>query len=103
MFWIPSAADTLIDVDVHITPQNGDDGWGNLKQHDMINSIKVMSGDITDQMRHYDLSGSNGLALKNAVANYLAAPESLVEIISSKEIQHIVFPPKPIDPGETDF
>lgn len=100
-FWLPSLNDDIIDVDLTVTTHEGDDGWGNNKQYSIIEAITVYSNNIIDQIRHYGIIGLNELALKKAVANYLGAPETLIDINSAKPINNIVFPT--IKEEETPF
>lgn len=92
LFWDPSSGDEPIDIDVIATTQDPDDSSAKKKQYTVIEAIKFHSVDILDQIKHYNIIGLNSLALRRAIANYLGAPEELVEIASAIPINNITYP-----------
>jgi hypothetical protein len=102
-FWIPVATDDKMDVDVLAAIQNQKDWMGNDEQYDVISAIKVLSTDITDQIRSYDITGQNALGLKSAISKYLTAPLDLIHVNNNIPIQRIGFPPRPVDESQTGW
>ncbi|MEJ5144687.1 caspase family protein [Sphingobacterium sp. MYb388] len=100
-FWIPEREAGPIDVNVNVTQHSSTDFLGRPLQFDIINSINAMSHELLEPLQRYHIIGYGEPALKNALANYLAAPIGLIEIHSSKPINNIAFPIK--EELETSF
>ena len=92
LFWVPTSRNTPIDVNIQVERLKSKDGWGNEVSYDLINAISAFSGELINKIREYGITGCNALALKRAVANYLAAPEVLIELHSKQPIENIKFP-----------
>ena len=91
LFYIPSAKDDIIDVDVSCTNEEKKNEYSGIETWQVIDQIKVSSKDITLQIRSYDITRQNELGLKKALSDFLFAPLELIEIHRPFKIEHIAF------------
>ncbi|MCE7044392.1 caspase family protein [Dyadobacter sp. CY312] len=103
VFWIPTSSDIPIDVDVLVSSEKMEDWLGETDFYDVINSIYVMGTNILPHIRGYNLGDSNVIALRKALASYLAAPEDLIQILSNMSINKIGIRPEIFSEEDLDL
>jgi hypothetical protein len=92
LHWIPGTTDSIIDVDVRATAEKITRRFGPEELYDVISKINVHGKDLTEAIGDgFGIIGRDREALKNALANFLSAPKSLIQINSNLELRKIAF------------
>ena len=89
--YIPKNTDEYLDINVVASTQNTINVMGENVSYQVISSIIYNGSDITKKIEHYNITGCNELGLKQAIANFFTAPESLIKIHSNLNLQKIAF------------
>jgi len=92
-FWVPSSADTIVDVDVRVSSETLVDWMGEIDIYDVLISVVAMGIDITSNIRTYNIEDGGLDELKKAIAGFLAAPVELIDIHNNTPINKIGFRP----------
>ncbi len=90
LFWMPTSSDNKLDIDVNAQQEKIKDWYGNESTYDVINRIIFGTEDITEEIsQRYNLEDQNELGLKKILADYLSAPEELIDIHSNIPLNKI--------------
>lgn len=91
LYYLINNKDEMIDIDVLINSEDEIHVWGENKIHQIIEQVKIGTKDITKSMSQICELGLNELGLKRRLSEFMAAPEELIHINSSKHIKHLIF------------
>jgi hypothetical protein len=91
LFYIPSANDDIIDVNVLVTTDNRANFSGELESIEVIEKVTIGGKDITEDLMGYYLEQDGESGLKRILSTYLAAPESLLQIHTNMQLKLVVF------------
>jgi len=88
LYYIPDVNVTSIDIDVFVSET---DMKSNTYNYQVIDKVMFVSRDITKQMSYMCQAGGNELMIKRKISELFAAPEELVNIISNRKIESLIF------------
>ncbi len=91
LYYIPTGVDAIIDVDVLARTEEITDLFGVKEEFQMIETISTLGKDITKPMSRLCHIGTNSLNLKKILANFLVAPEELINVNENIEIKKLGF------------
>jgi hypothetical protein len=88
LFYIPSAKDSVIDVDLIANTEKTKDFLGSEQEIQVVSKVIALSKDITRPLSDYGVHGQNSSELKAALSNYLFAP---IELIRKPTANHVYY------------
>jgi hypothetical protein len=91
LYYIPSAADEIIDVNVVVTPETRKDILDQQQSIQVIEKVTSNGIDITEDLTRFYLDEGGEASLKKILSTYMAAPESVIQIHTNSELKQIVF------------
>lgn len=91
LIYIPKGIDEICDVDIIATSEKVMNSSGRLVTFEIISRVTYNSIDITRDIAKYQIAGHDYTRLTQAVAEFLSAPISLVQINCSLQLNRVGF------------
>ncbi|MGZ4056530.1 MAG: caspase family protein [Bacteroidia bacterium] len=101
--YIPQFKDDFIDIDIIASTEKHTNLWGEEETYQVISKITYNSIDITKQIAKYGVTGLNGIGITQTIADFLSAPQELIQIHNNIELEKIAFTKTIIDKDEFSF